>query len=399
MRIWTRVGIAGQFIAHFVFDTENEAASAKAQISAKIGKKTGSIKRDDTRRLIVCGHGAYELYTLLGLEIPAELTAWRKTATFPRSIISDQEIVDDAREYETKTGWKRGSLRLYTEAIKRGLMPRCSSHMRALSGLYQVYAYEFEDMSVYVGLTRDPEARHTGHARMGPVSKKVGVGRRLVEIANDITSTEAASLERETALRYEKEGWKLLSPLERCGSFGNISIKYPYAEVLKLAQPFKMKTEFYRAYPPIALAVIHRGWIERLATDMNWPENAVIRWTFETCLQEAKKYKWKSDWARKSPGSYLASQRHGWFSAIKTLFKPKPRPASVWTHDRCAERARMFKSVSEWQYNAGDVSYQTARINGWLASIKAEYFPKRAARGTCGPHVNWHKCKLVAGRP
>lgn len=120
--------------------------------------------------------------------------------------------------------------------------------------------------------------------------------------------------------------------------------------------------------------------IDKLATELDWPEHAGHIWTRELCFQEAKKFKWLSDWVKGSPASYGSAHKQGWLAEIKSKMFTKKPVLVHWTQEACAARARVFESRNAWQYQCRDGSYTAARRNGWLAEIARQFYGQRINR-------------------
>lgn len=303
------------------------------------------------------------------------------------SRVTDDEIVEDAKRYAVRTDWKRGSNRNYQEVHTRRphLRRLCTEHMDRICGPYtsqgyQVYVYEFSDRSMYVGLTCNPKRRHRGHRKSGPVSNKIKTGTNfLVKIvATGLSPHQAADLEDKETLRYISEGWVNLSLANTRGALGSIR-RHTYKRVLMAAHSFKCKKEFYTAFPGEYQAAVKYHWMEKISAELGWQGHFCHRWTEETCATNASLYSWLIDWMTANPGAYKAAQTNGWLDVIKTkhFTRTKSRTELRWTPETCLVRARQFGSVSRWQYECKDGSYQTARRKGWINEI----------RGTCWSRV------------
>lgn len=247
---------------------------------------------------------------------------------------------------------------------------------------YQVYVYEFADRSAYVGLTCNPTRRRKDHLKKGPVARKIAAGTayELKVVAEGLMPTPAGELEQATLARYGSAGWTLLNGRDG-GSTGHIRSKYTLDRLREIARGASSRKEFQLldngAYQ---YACVH-GHMDALASEFGWPDHVGHVWTLDLCRQEASKFQWLSDWVAGHRSSYTAAWKRGWLPAIKTELFPKPKPvASKWTREACLERAKVFKTRGEWQYNAGDGSYIAARRKGWLPEIAAAVFGSRRHR-------------------
>lgn len=128
---------------------------------------------------------------------------------------------------------------------------------------YEIYAYEFEDRHVYVGLTFLPTARTSMHKVRGPVVEHSKICRNYTRrsIESGLTHEEAPAAEKRWITHYQSTGWTLLNK-NAGGCTGTI-----------------------------------RG----------------RKWTKEAVLAEALKFKTKQAWIDGSQGSYRIAKHEGWF--------------------------------------------------------------------------------------
>lgn len=84
------------------------------------------------------------------------------------------------------------------------------------------------------------------------------------------------------------------------------------------------------------------------------------KWTFETCQQEALKYKTRVDFQKKSKGAYQIAIQNKWTDAICTHMTYLHFP---WTEETVREEARKYKKISEFQRNASGAYKAACRLN------------------------------------
>ena len=84
------------------------------------------------------------------------------------------------------------------------------------------------------------------------------------------------------------------------------------------------------------------------------------KWTYETCLEEAKKYKSRGEFQKNNASAYNVALKNGWLDKY-TWFKER----QSWDKESCLEEARKYKSRGEFQKKCVS-AYDVARKNGWL---------------------------------
>lgn len=107
------------------------------------------------------------------------------------------------------------------------------------------------------------------------------------------------------------------------------------------------------------------------AREMGWLEEATYHmkknhdWTHESVKKEASKYSTLSEWSKKGGGSYSKAQKEGWLEELSSLFKRQIRPNGYWTKQRVLDDAKQFKSRSDWRKKSSSASTMATR-NGWF---------------------------------
>lgn len=189
----------------------------------------------------------------------------------PNGYWTKERCKEDAKKYKTKKEWKEKSYTSRVLCIKNNWTDECCKHMNDLGNLIKrmVYAYEFFDKKVYVGLTYDEKTRQYEHFIDIKKRKKSSVYNYYILVKKiplyvKITDTyidydKAQQIEKDTIQTYKNNGWTILNRMKAGGLGGNI-----------------------------------------------------IKWTKENCIENAKKFKFISDWNKSSPGAYDAAHRNKW---------------------------------------------------------------------------------------
>ena len=71
---------------------------------------------------------------------------------------------------------------------------------------------------------------------------------------------------------------------------------------------------------------------------------ANCKWNYDTCLEEAHKYKSRFEFQKKCSGAYYAALRNGWLDDYD-WFETK---LQSWDYDTCLEESRKYKSRGEF---------------------------------------------------
>ncbi len=182
---------------------------------------------------------------------------------------SDEELVESARKHETRNQWKKAARAHYHAALQRPIRDECVAHMRPavnpFARDYVIYAEEFTDNHAYVGLTCDPATRKVTHACRGPVfdhAQMTGLTPTWKILQDSLLNTEVGRAEDTWQAKYATDGWITLHTA-KAGSLGSIQ---------------------------------QRG-----------------KWTRETVIADARRFKTKQEWIDNSQGSYRTAKANGWF--------------------------------------------------------------------------------------
>lgn len=91
-------------------------------------------------------------------------------------------------------------------------------------------------------------------------------------------------------------------------------------------------------------------------------------WTYDTCKEEALKYKYREDLRHNAPGAYNVIYKNKWVSELCSHMIQKYKPINYWTKERCQEEALKYKSRIEFS-KKNNSCYSTAIRHKWMDDI------------------------------
>lgn len=249
---------------------------------------------------------------------------------------SDEMILQSALKYGSRSEWQKKEGSAYNAARKRNIFDKATSHMRYLGNLYHraVYVWEFDDNSVYVGLTLDLDRRgkeHTDLSNNTQVSKHIqetGILPKFKLISDDyISSEDAQNLENCTIDEYKLKGWKILN-VAKAGGLGGCKRRITKDMVIKDALKYKTKTEWQKKSPSIYGAAYRNKWFDEATSHM---KHGGTKWNEQQILDDIEKNNYKTilDFRTGSPQAYdaLRNQTPQFREYIHSiLIKVKPGP-------------------------------------------------------------------------
>lgn len=93
-------------------------------------------------------------------------------------------------------------------------------------------------------------------------------------------------------------------------------------------------------------------------------KNKIMKWTYDRCYEEAKKYKTRSEYKKGSASAYSSSCRKSWLNYY-FWFEKKQKPNGYWTYENCYKEAKKYKTRSD--FNKGSKgAYNVSLKNDWL---------------------------------
>ena len=352
----------------------------------------------------------------------------------------------EARKYNRRIDFAKGSNSAYTYAMKHGFLDDICTHMQSYvdvdttnsdkkrveyvkerlqvtpeewENIYNkflknkgkvlianriqhkrcIYAAEFEDHFVYIGLANNLKNRIKQHitSPQSQVFKHIKSSGLYptFSIKRDFTPQDIAqTLEGEVLEEYKKNGWIILNQA-KTGSLGGSTLFWTYERCIEVAKYCNSKAYFSQNFSGAYASTIRGGWMKDIETIIAKNLIATKRiqsekeekskkylsqlpkdrknkyWTYETISKEAKKYKTKKEFKEKANGAYTTAVKRGLLNEICSHMKPlmhKSVDGIYWTKDRCAERAILYSSKMEFKNNDGS-AYTTAVREGWLEEI------------------------------
>jgi len=169
-----------------------------------------------------------------------------------------EKCKEESLKYTTKKEFKEKSETAYKKILKNNWSDDLFKNMIPLGNLKKrlIYAQEFSDNSVYIGLTGNIEKRSKNHLKFKKETvfkyiKKTGLIPKIKKLTEYLPVDEAIKKEDEWVKIYKKNNWNVLN-LTKTGGIGGSSIKWNIETIMNESKKFKTKSEFkknsYNAY-------------------------------------------------------------------------------------------------------------------------------------------------------
>lgn len=233
-----------------------------------------------------------------------------------------------------------------------------------------IYAFEFSDKSVYVGLSYDSKKREKRHysdndSQVYKHINKTNLKPEYKELTDYLDKWIASKMEGEFLEKYKQDNWLILNKMKTGGLGRNNLVLWDKLKCQKDAKKYNTKTEWQKKSNGYNIAY-KKGWLDDCCRHMIVFSKIRNFWNKINCLSDALKHKTIKDWKRKSSGAYDASLKHGWY---KECTKHMKRPVShrlKWSMILCKNEAIKYKTKQEWKVKSNK-SYQAAQLHGWLS--------------------------------
>jgi predicted GIY-YIG superfamily endonuclease len=190
------------------------------------------------------------------------------------------KIVEISKKYKTLFDFRKYDLVVYKRASANGWLEEICKHMSRTENNFKrlIYAYEFSDNHVYVGLTYNEEKRSIEHNNNGPVFNHI-TKTKLIPIkkilSNGYVDVEyAVFLEKKLIENYRINNWILLNK-KKGGELGGRRLSNK--DIIKLkefchieALKYKYRNELKKNNPKIYDKIKRHGWLNELCSHMEY---------------------------------------------------------------------------------------------------------------------------------
>lgn len=260
--------------------------------------------------------GAYSAARLNGWldEICAHMIKFGK----PRGYWTIEKCHEIALMYKTKKDFELNDKTAYKMAHKNGWIDAICGHMKILGNYYKkcIYAYEFSDNHVYIGMTYNLEARNSWRksCKKDQVTKYIEKS-KLTPTKKILTDflpiNDASEKEKYFVEKYRKEGWIVLNKI-KAGGTGYQKIIWTYDKCKEAALKYNRRVDFRKKCGGAYERARTNGFLDEICSHMKITCKPQNYWDFESCEKIAKKYKTKSAFKINHPYVYELSRKKGW---------------------------------------------------------------------------------------
>ena len=185
-----------------------------------------------------------------------------------------------------------------------------------------IYAYEFSDNHVYIGLTKNTHTRNTQHMKNGSVYEhiKITENYKFIQLTNYLDVEISSIKETEYVEKYKNDGWIILNKIKTggIGSNGNKNkiLYWTKERCQEESLKYSNRTDFMKNSGSARNSAFHNGWLNDICSHMEEIKNPKNYWTKERCEIEGSKYKNKYQFQKNCSGAYMRCYKNNWLNNI-----------------------------------------------------------------------------------
>ena len=180
------------------------------------------------------------------------------------------KCIEEALKYKSRIDFEKGSLSACLAARRNGWIDEICTHMHIIGNREKrcIYAVEFEDNHIYIGLTYNTRARFSDHLKdinsgVYKHIQKTGLIPIFKKLTDYIDVVDASKLEGITSQSYKKAGWILLNKA-KCGAVGGGTLKWTKDKCIEEAMGCKTKGEFKKKNRSAYNSALSHKWIDEI---------------------------------------------------------------------------------------------------------------------------------------
>ena len=188
------------------------------------------------------------------------------------------KCAEEALKYKYRSDFEKNSPTAYVKSGKMGWKDEICSHMETNGNKYKrcIYAIEFSDNYVYVGLTKNHEERFKEH--LNDITNnsivlrhynETGILPTIKKLTDYIDVDIASKLEQTKLNDYIENGWNVLN-ISKCGNVGGNNIKYTKERCAEEALGYTSRNDFKKGSYSIYRASSRNKWLDEICSHMNF---------------------------------------------------------------------------------------------------------------------------------
>ena len=182
-------------------------------------------------------------------------------------------LKEEALKYNTRSSFRKESYPAYSSSRRRGILDDICSHMDRLGNIYNrfIYTIEFENNSIYVGLTCDLDRRKSQHIKKSSnkyVNDLINNNIKYVFNSDNVLYTKYDAIKIECSLieKYKNDGYIILN-IRKGGGLGGGIIKWCEKSIKEESLKYNTRSSF-RSESSLYSVACKRGILDKICSHM-----------------------------------------------------------------------------------------------------------------------------------
>ena len=324
-----------------------------------------------------------------------EITSHMIKTQKPTGYWTYENCKNEALKYKNKSEFIKMSGGAYESSRDNKWLDEICSHMKILGNLLLrlVYAYEFSDNYVYIGLTCNEIKRNNQHFITGPVHNHTIITKLnpIKKILTDgyVSVVDAVKLEGFYVEKYKNEGWNILNKA-KTGAVGTNKLIWTKEKCQEEALKYDNRSIFSKMSNGAYDSAHRHKWLDEICSHIIQLRKPNNYWTKEKCQEEALKYDNRSDFYNNSK-AYDLAHRHKWLDEICSHMIQIRKPNGYWTYEKCKEEALKYNNRREFNEKSSS-AYNVVYENKWLDELTSHMKLGQKSKG----YWSFENCKNEA---
>ena len=272
----------------------------------------------------------------------------------PVSYWTIEKCREESLKYKTRTEFKKKSYQAYKYSRINCWFDEICSHMPIIGNMYKrcIYAFEFEDNSVYIGLTYNIDKRCENHynnlnSQVNKHIKNTNLYPKLIKLSDYIDVESAKKRECDYIEMYKSNGWNVLN-IQKAGNTGGIR-KVTEDKCREVVEKYTSLSLFRKEQTNIYKSINLYGW-KYLLDHLDRDIKKRGYWTKEKCQEIALKYSRRVDFFKEDSSVYNISRINGWLDDVCSHMVEKDKKyKGYWTKDVVIEESTKYKTKEEFK--------------------------------------------------
>jgi predicted GIY-YIG superfamily endonuclease len=290
------------------------------------------------------------------------------------------DLISLSKNYSTLRDFRKENENLYAWALNNVSEKERKdifSHFKPLGNLRKrlIYAFEFPDKSVYVGLTFDADGRYKQHQKsvtsaVNKYIQQTGLEPEFKKLTEYVSDEQAVRMEYDYVNDYRDNGWKILN-IAKTGGLGSIPIKWTIDILKQEALKYNTRAQFQKENPKAYGAALRYRIMDDITQHMGKRKNEKV--TDDYILNIAKKYNTLKDFRFNEPNVYQLILRR---NLIDDATSHMIRQYNKLTNDELKNIAKKYNTKTEF-YQKDMLAYTQAARRGILDDITSHFIKSR----------------------